>query len=369
MKTLYHRQLQTQIEAAFFKGRVIVLYGARTTGKTSLLQEIKHNFSGKALFLDCGQGTICKELTSASKEDLQEKIADNSLLILDDAHKVENIGLVLKLLGEQFPRVQVIAAGSLMLFDLANDRSLSLVGGKTRFYLYPLSIHELPPVGPGLEHSLIYGMSPAVAAQPEPQKKLAEMVNEDLYQAALVRSPVRNSQKLFELLQVLALHIGREFSFNDLGDELGIDKVTAARYVHLFEDAGIIFHISPFKRNLKEELSKLRKFYFYDLGIRNQLISNFNPPRLRPDMEQIWENFFICERLKYNRLRGSFAGTFFWRTYSGVSLDYLEEEEGRLMVFDCAWEKQRLHKPLAFTRAYPESSFYLINKKTFLQFL
>ena len=280
-----------------------------------------------------------------------------------------NIGLTLKFLREQFPRLQVIAAGSVLLFDLANDRNLSLVGGKTRFYLYPLSVHEIPAEKTKLEQCLVYGMTPSVITQPEPQIKLGEIVNEGLYQAALARTPVRNAEKLFELLQVLALHIGREFSFNDLGDELGIDKVTAARYVHLFEDAGIIFHISPFKRNLKEELSKLRKFYFYDLGIRNQLISNFNPPRLRLDMEQVWENFFICERLKHNRLRSSYAGTFFWRTYSGAALDYLEEEEGRLIVFECAWEEQRLHKPLAFTRAYPESSFYLVNKKSYLQYL
>ena len=220
-----------------------------------------------------------------------------------------------------------------------------------------------------LERRLRYGMYPGVIAADDPVETAVEIAGSYLYRDVLEYQSVKNPDVLRRLLQALALQVGNEVSYNELAGLLGIERTTVERYVALLEKAFIIFHLPPFSRNLRKELAKLRKVYFYDLGIRNALINNFNPLDLRNDSGALWENFFVSERMKFNQNRRRHVNTYFWRTYDRAELDYLEEEGGRLFGFECKWTATRWRPPGAFTAAYPESELQLVNRTNYLDFL
>jgi uncharacterized protein len=365
----YRRTLQPLVEAALFKGRIIILYGARQVGKTRLVTDIRDQYGGKSLYLGCRDKQVCSSLTNPTVESLFDLIDDYSLVVIDDGQQVPNIGITLKMLGDNFPQVQVIAAGSLRLFDLANDQDLVLTGGKTRFYLHPLSVSEFSEDEWPLEQSLIFGQYPGVVGSSDPGSVLQEIVSKDLYADVLEHEVIRGGDRLFGMLQALALRVGSEISYNKLGDALGLDKVTAARYVSLLEQANIIFHLRPFKRRQRKEINKLRKIYFYDLGVRNALIQNLNPLHLRRDVDELWENFFISERVKYNREQQRFTGAYFWRTYDGTGLDYIEEKRDQLTIFECSWQPRKWRKPASFLHTYPQSALHLVHRENYKDFL
>jgi len=365
----YRRALQPLIEAALFKGRMIILYGARQVGKTTLVEEVQAQYGGSSLYLDCRDHTLRDTLTAPTVESLDDLVGEHSLVVIDDGQLVPNIGITLKLLGDNFPQVQVIATGTLRLFDLANDQNLVLTGGKTRFYLHPLSVNEISGEVWPLERALIYGQYPGVVGSSDPQATLQEIVGRDLYADVLAHEVIRGGDRLYGMLQALALRMGSEISYNELGDALELDKVTAARYVSLLEQANIIFHLRPFKRRQRKEINKLRKIYFHDLGIRNGLIQNFNPLHLRRDVEELWENFFISERVKYNREQQRFTGAYFWRTYDGTGLDYIEEKSNHLTVFECSWMPRKWRTPASFMRTYPDSTLHLVHRENYKDFL
>lgn len=379
--TPIQRFIQPALESALFHGRPIVLYGARQTGKTTLLKTVLEGYSDTALYLDCSDSSVQQMMKERSKTGLASLVGSHTLVALDDAHLVRNIGLVLKQFGEDFKNVQVIAAGSVTLFDLSNDLNLPLTGGKTRFYLYPLAVGECslpqntPDMHAWLGKRLCYGMYPQVIEAHEPDAALARILESCLEPAALLPPTLqnlphaRNLVLLRSLLEVLALRIGSEVSYNELGETLGLDKITVGRYIALAEQAGILFHLPPFKRQLPRELGRLRKIYFYDLGLRNALLRHFNPLHLRSDVEALWENFFVAERFKYNRNRGKYGSGYFWRVYNGTSLDYLEEEGGHLTLFDCSWLAKKRHVPGSIVKAYPGSELHQITPLTFQGFL
>jgi uncharacterized protein len=375
------RFVQSAIEAVLIRGKAIMVYGARQTGKTTLLKSILESHPDKSLYLDCSDPGVQRILSERKKVELRALIGNHTLIAIDDAHLVRNIGLAIKQIGEDFHEAQVIAAGAVSLFDLSNDLKLPLTGGKTRFTLYPLMVGECSPppnpqdAYPWLGDRLRYGMYPSVMASAEPETILAGILTCCLEPAALLAPTLqnlprpRNLSMLRSLLEIVALRIGSEISFNELGSILGLDKITVGRYISLAEQAGILFHLPAFKRRMPKELGKLRKIYFYDLGLRNALLHNFSPLNLRMDVDSLWENFVISERLKLNRNRGKYAGGYFWRIYSGTRLDYIEEDGGRLTLYDCAWREKKRRIPASFARAYPGSQLYQVTPHNFQSYL
>ena len=341
----YPRDILPRIEASLFKGKVIVIYGARQVGKTTLVQHIRQRHASASLYLNCDEPDIRALLTEQTSTVLRRTIGNHSLVVIDEAQRVRNIGLTLKLLVDNFPDIQVIATGS-SSFELSNQVVEPLTGRKREFYLYPLSLNELLTQQSGvevrrlLEHYLRYGMYPGVVTTDEPGMLIREIADSYLYRDALEYQVVRNPALLRRLLQAVALQIGNEVSYNELARLLGINKNTVDRYVQLLE------------------------------RIRNALINNFNPMHLRLDAGALWENLCIVERIKTNRNRGRYASPYFWRTYDGAEIDYLEDFGGRLFGFECKWsEKKPWRTPSVFMQTYPDSTVHLVNPNTFLEIL
>jgi predicted AAA+ superfamily ATPase len=370
----YTRQIQTAIESSLFQGKVIVLYGARQVGKTTLVRAILQKYPDNSLYLNCDEPDIRSALTDKTSTQLRQLLGGKTLVALDEAQRVRNIGLTLKLLVDTFPDIQVIATGS-SSFELSNTITEPLTGRKIEFHLYPLALAELLSQETPLENRrlletrLRYGLYPGVVASADPARVIQEIAKSYLYRDVLEYQVVRNPDLLRRLLQALALQIGGEVSYNELASLLGVDKATVARYLSLLEQAYIVFQLPPFSRNLRKELGKLRKVYFYDLGVRNALINNFNPLELRQDVGALWENFVISERIKRNHNRRRWANTYFWRTYDGAELDYIEEEGGRLAGLECKWAAEKWRAPAAFVAAYPGSELALVNRYNYLEFL
>jgi uncharacterized protein len=368
------RAIQPAIQQALFKGKAVVLYGVRQVGKTTLIRAIQEGYADTALYLNCDEPDIRSALSDKTSTELKRLLGNKTLILIDEAQRVKNIGLTLKLLVDTAPELQVVATGS-SSFDLSNDISEPLTGRKIEFNLYPLAVSEwLAQLAPLeiqrlLPFYLRYGMYPGVHASNDPGETLAEISKSYLYKDVLEYQSVKNPDLLRRLLQALALQIGSEVSFNELGTLLGIDRETVMRYLGLLEQAFVIFHLPPFSRNLRKELGKMRKIYFYDLGVRNALINNFNSLELRQDVGALWENFFISERLKMVHNRRLRPNMYFWRTYDGQEIDYLEEEGGRLLGFECKWGADKWRVPAIFTETYPASQIHLANRANALDFL
>ena len=370
----YLRAIEPGIEAALFKGKAVVIYGARQVGKTTLVRDILAKYPERALYLNCDEPDIRVALADRTSTELRALIGRKTLVAIDEAQRVRNIGLTLKLLVDTFPDVQVIATGS-SSFELSNTISEPLTGRKVEFHLFPLSVAELLSQETPLESQrllelrLRFGTYPGVLAADDPASAILEIAQSYLYRDVLEYQTVRNPDQLRRLLQALALQVGSEVSYNELAQLVGLDKATVNRYVALLEQAYIIFHLPPFSRNLRKELAKLRKVYFCDLGVRNALINNFNPLEMRSDVGALWENFFINERTKLNHNRCRHVNTYFWRTYDGAEIDYLEEAGGQLVGFECKWAATGWRLPSAFTAAYPEASAHLVNRANYLDHL
>jgi predicted AAA+ superfamily ATPase len=371
---LYQRTIQNEIEKALFKGKVAVIYGARQVGKTTLVRMIQEKYSMESLYLNCDEPDIRSALSEKTSTELQRLLGLNTLIVIDEAQRVKNIGITLKLLVDNFPDIQVIATGS-SSFDLPNDISEPLTGRKIEFNLYPFSVGELISQSSPLEvqrlfeYYMRFGMYPGVISSDEPMSALREITNSYLYKDLLEYQTVKNPDLLRQLLQALALQVGSEVSYNELGALLRIDKITVARYISLLEKGYVIFHLPPYSRNLRKEIGRRRKIYFYDLGIRNALINNFNPMELRQDTGMLWENFFVSERLKSIHNQRCYPNMYFWRTYNGNEIDYLEEESGQLTGFECKWSAVKWRKPKLFLDNYPESQVHLVNRLNILDYL
>ncbi|MCE7938037.1 ATPase [bacterium] len=327
-----------------------------------------------ALYLNCDEPDIRTALSDRTSTELRALVGRNTLVAIDEAQRVRNIGLTLKLFVDNAPDVQVIATGS-SSFDLSNTITEPLTGRKVEFHLFPMAVLELSSretrleTMRRLERRLRYGTYPGVLTADDPAAAILEIAHSYLYRDVLEYQTVRNPDQLRRLLQALVLQIGGEVSYNELAQLIGLDRATIQRYVSLLEQAYIIFHLPPFSRNLRKELAKLRKIYFNDLGVRNAVINNFNPLELRSDAGALWENYFISERVKRNHNRRRHVNTYFWRTYDGAEIDLIEEAEGRLAGFECKWATTRWRVPGAFATAYPDATAQLVNRETYLDHL
>jgi len=368
------RTIQNTIRNNLFKGKVVIIYGARQVGKTTLVKEILKDYPKSSEYYNCDEIDIRQALTDKTSTELKTFFAGKELVILDEAQRVKNIGLTLKIIVDNFPNVQVIATGS-SSFDLSNEISEPLTGRKFEFYLYPFSLQELESVYSGLElkrlleRRIIYGMYPdIVLKEGDAEINLKTLVSSYTYKDILQYQNIKNPEVLEKLLQALALQVGNEVSYNEIAQLVGVDKNTVSNYIQLLEKAFIIFRLSPFSRNLRNELKKLRKIYFCDTGIRNALINNLNPLDLRQDVGALWENFMVSERVKRNNNLGISANIYFWRTTSGKEIDYIEDSGGILSGYEFKWQKDNFSKPKEFLTAYPESSITVVNRENYLDF-
>lgn len=375
--TYFDRIIEPLIKANLFKKSVIVIYGARQVGKTTLVQKIlKEEGRVDTRYLNCDEADIQKMLSEAGTSiALKQIIGDARLVVIDEAQRIRNIGIKLKLLIDNFPDTQVIATGS-SSFELSNDVKEPLTGRSTEFWLHPLSISEIYRKGNDLllnrelESLLVFGSYPSVVtAQSLDEKKIAlnKISNNYLYKDLLKFQSLKSSEIIRKLLEALALQVGSEVSYTELGQLIGVSKQTVQSYVDILEKVFIVFKLGPFSRNLRKELGKLRKIYFYDLGIRNSLINNYNPLSLRNDTGALWENFVIAEKKKQENFIGNRLSLYFWRTWDKQEIDLIEEKDGKLLARVIKWNKPKTRPPKAWSQAYPGSSWHAVTRDNFLK--
>ncbi len=375
---IIQRLQQKNIEKYLNQNRIIIIYGARQVGKTTLIQEIIKNFKGKSFYYNGDLQSIREFFNYKSAETLEQKLKDLDLIVIDEAQRIENIGLTLKILHERIPKLKIIATGS-SSFDLSNTIKEPLTGRKYEFILYPLSLNETvkfyDPVNLNdkIIQALRFGQYPEIFTtnnETEKQKKLEEITSSYLFRDLFEFQELKKFPLLEQLLQLLALQIGHEVSYQELAHKLGIDQTTVQKYIFLLESAFIIFRLPAFSRNIRKEITKSRKIYFYDLGIRNTLIQNWNPLNIRNDVGGLWENFCILERKKHLHYLSKFANHYFWRTYDQKEIDLIEESRGRLQAYEFKWGKGKKTKfPKIFQKNYPESKFEVITPENISELL
>ncbi len=368
------RILESVIRQRFFMGKAIVLIGPRQVGKTTLIKDIL-SAKGSFLFLDGDDSTVRVMLSTINTQQLKQLIGKHDMVFIDEAQRINNIGITVKIIVDQLSTVQVILSGS-SAFDLNHRITEPLTGRKWPFQLFPISWSELAHTRgllygvQDLENRLLYGMYPDVMNRVGEEKLvLKELTESYLYKDILSLTGIKKPEVLEKLLQALALQIGCEVSYHELANLLGVNSRTISDYIDLLEKVFVIFKLPSWSRNVRNELKKSRKIYFYDLGIRNTLINNFNPMHMRQDKGAIWENFLIVERLKKLAYAQSPVNTYFWRTTQQQEVDYVEEKDGRLYAFEFKWNehtKAKLSK--TFTSHY-EAEFQVIHKENFMNFI
>ena len=372
----YSRIIYKKILENLGKKPILVLYGARQVGKTTLIKDLLKNFN-KTLYL---QGDDPKEallLEHRSASELSELVSGYEMVAIDEAQRVKDIGVTLKLIADNVKDVKVIASGS-SSFELANKLSEPLTGRNRKFYLYPLSIRELSDaygkltITKELETYLTFGMYPKIVAAESREDKavlIKELAGDYLFKDVFMFGDIRNSFAFENLIKLLALRIGSEISYSELAKEVGISRETVLNYVTLLEQAFIIFRLTPLYTNKTKEINKSHKIYFYDIGIRNALINNTDPLDVRPDKGAIFENFFIAEKIKEREYAGRTSEVHFWKSRSGGEVDFVEVINGKFDAYECKW-KETCHAPKAWALSYPEASFKSVNLSTVVdQFL
>lgn len=370
------RILYERITQRLFRGKAIIILGPRQVGKTTLVKKIMNELGESYIYLNGDEPDVPGLLENKNSLSLRNIIGKKRLLVIDEAQRVKNIGLIVKLLIDNYPDIQVIVTGSSSL-ELANETQEPLTGRKYEYNLFPLSYQELEShegileTRRQLEHRLIYGFYPEIITSPGEEEELLKLITGSyLYKDVFALQNIRRPELFQRILQALALQIGNEVSYHELGQLVGADNQTVERYIDLLEKSFVIFRLGAFSRNLRNELKRSRKIYFWDNGIRNALISNFNSLHLRQDTGALWENFLICERLKVNHYLNKSVNTYFWRTRTQQEIDYIEERGGSLSAYEMKWNpKKRKKIPLSFTNAYPNSEAWIINLDNFRDFV
>lgn len=373
-----NRDLEPVIQRTLYQGKVIIIYGPRQVGKTTLVKKIISN-ERDARYLLCEIPEVNQILASQSLPQILALFEHAPLVVLDEAQSVSNIGRVLKLLVDTHPEVQIIATGS-SSFELSNHIIEPLTGRKYEYILYPLSAHEIQKAEGNLryqqkqEYLLRYGNYPAIhnAQSPETSESIliSDIATSYLFKDILAHQNIRNSEILLRLLQMLALQIGSEISFTEIASSLGIEQTTVQRYINLLEKIFVIYRIMPFSRNLRKELNKKRKIFFYDLGIRNALINNFNPLSLRQDVGALWENYCFTERRKALANAQVLANHYFWRTWDKKEIDLIEERGGFLAGYEIKYAntKKKTKPPAVWLDTYPNATFDVVTPDSSLAF-
>jgi uncharacterized protein len=373
---MIQREIYQAIKAKLTDPKVIILFGPRQSGKSTILGLLKSDFLQPILWWNGDETDIRIILEKPTSTLLKALIGKNKTLVIDEAQRIENIGLVLKLIHDNIPEVKVIATGS-SAFELANKINEPLTGRKWEFNLYPISYGEmvaktsLMEENRLLKHRLVYGYYPEIVTNAgEEQQLLKQLANSYLYKDIFTWERIQKPDKLEKLVQALAFQMAQQINYYEIGQICGLNAETVERYINLLEKAFVVFRLSSYNRNLRNELKKGFKIYFYDNGLRNAVINQFNPVELRNDTGQLWENWFISERIKYLNNNQINKNRYFWRTTAQQEVDYIEEGDGTIAAFECKWNIKAKGKiSRAFTNGYPEAEVQMVYPENAMDFL
>lgn len=373
---MINRIVISQITEKIDDNKAILILGPRQCGKTTLVKEIVSKLSADHIWWNGDEADLRIQLSNPTSSQLRQMIGKSRLLVIDEAQRIENIGICIKLITDELSDVKVIATGS-SSFELANRINEPLTGRKWEFTLLPFSFEEmvkhkdLTDEKRLLEQRLIYGYYPDVVNNPSKEREiLKELSDSYLYKDILIWEKIKKAERMERLVQALAFQIGNQVSYHELGQQCGLDNQTVERYIHFLEKAFIVFRLGSLSRNLRNELKKNRKIYFFDNGLRNALINNFNPLSLRQDAGALWENYLMSERFKYHAFHRIFVNRYFWRTHAQQEIDYVEEQGGALQAFEFKWNPAKRTKfPSAFLHAYPVSHTGVVSPENYVDFL
>ena len=368
------RNLSSTLTNNLYKGKVLLVFGARRVGKTHLVKKIAEDQGG--IYYNCELPRL-KEIFSVLNTDaIEELIGNKKLVVLDEAQAIKDIGLKIKIIHDTYPDIQIIATGS-SAFELRNSTSEPLTGRSRLYNLFPLSFREVvdhtnfAEAYGMLEKMMRYGLYPEVFLKSgsEQQEEIINIASSYLYKDILTYGQLKRPEILNEILKLLAFQIGSEISLNEISNKTNTNVHTVKRYLELLEQTFVITSLNSFSRNLRNELGKSKKYYFIDPGIRNALINNFNVFSMRNDIGPLWENFCVLERMKKNEYERRFVNAYFWRTYDQKEIDYIEEIDGKLYAFEFKWNETKGKAPKQFMEAYPGSEFKVISKSNFTEFI
>ncbi len=370
---MYKRYLQNKILKRTNPKKAIIVIGARQVGKTTLIKTLLKDKN--YLFLDGDNPSIRELLNNPNTEEIKTIIANHKTLFIDEAQRINNIGITIKIIIDQIKDVQVFVSGS-SAFYLQNSLNETLTGRKWEYTLFPITWEEyqnkhsyLESIQQ-LENRILYGFYPEVLNNNGDEKAiLKQLVNSYLYKDILIFSGIRKPDVLEKLLKALAFQIGNEVSYNELSQIVGIDKTTISKYIQILEQNHIIFRLPAYSKNLRNEIKRNQKIYFYDTGVRNTIINNFTPLSMRTDKGALWENFLLAERLKQNIYKETYTDMHFWRTKQQQEVDLVEINNGKITGFEIKWEaKKQIKLPLTFTKTYNAKS-KIIDKNNFIDFV
>jgi len=371
------RLITEDIKNKLTSRKAIIIYGPRQVGKTTLIKKIKEDNKDKILFVSGEDRFIREWLSSQSIEILKKNLEGYKMLIIDEAQYVNKIGLNIKLIIDHIKDIKIIATGS-SSFELANQVGEPLVGRKWQYELFPIAQIELKKyedfstTKQNLHERLIYGSYPEIITTKDMlQKKelLNSIVDNYLYKDLLLINEIRKSEKLIDLLKLLAFQIGKEVSISELASNLNINFATAERYLDLLSKVFVIIRVDGFSRNLRKEVTKNSRYYFYDNGIRNAIINNFNDINTRDDIGLLWENYIVVERMKKRKYMNIFANQYFWRTYDKKEIDLVEERDGKLFGYEIKWGNKDIKPPKDWLEKYDNSEYNIINRENYLDFI
>lgn len=373
---MIERLIKEQINKRLYRGKAIIVVGPRQVGKTTLLKMLTADTNKNVLIWNCDEPDVRKKLNEPTSTELGAETANADLILIDEAQRVQNIGITLKLLIDNYPEKQVVVTGSSAI-ELSNSINEPLTGRKYEYVMFPFSTEELiKEFGATeelrmLERRLIYGSYPEVVNHPgEERETLTNLVSSYLYKDIFSFQDVRKPEIIEQLLQALALQVGSEVSFNELGRLLGLTSITVQRYIDLLEKSYVLFHLRSFSRNVRSELKKSRKIYFYDNGVRNAMIGDYKPLDLRTDTGALWENYIVSERMKHNSYNAYYGKSYFWRTQQQQEVDYIEDYDGVLHTYEFKWsttKQPRLTE--TFAKNYPDHTFAVVSPDNYQDFV
>lgn len=370
------RFLETVIQKKIGDAKAIIVTGPRQSGKSTLMQQCQPKFKKPVTWWNGDETDYRTMLENATSTKLRSLIGNSKTIIIDEAQRIHNIGLTMKLITDNTKSVKLIATGS-SSFDLANKINEPLTGRKWEYQLYPFSFGEMVNHSSLIEEKrlltqrLIYGYYPDVVNNPGDEQALLKQLSDSyLYKDILTWERIQKPAQLEKLVQALAFQMAQMISYNELGQLCGLNSETVEKYINLLEKAFIVYRLPALSRNPRNELKKSFKIFFYDNGLRNAVINQFNPTNLRQDIGQLWENWFITERLKFNTYRGKFVSRFFWRTLAQQEVDYVEETGGRLTAFECKWSpKAKGGISKAFTNTYEQAETHVVHRDNMENYL
>jgi len=374
---IVERKVQNLIRDKLSPGKVLVLLGARRVGKTFLLKQLIANTTENYIFWNGEDFAIHEILKRRSVQNYKNLIGNATLLIIDEAQKIPEAGLILKLIVDSFENLKIIVTGS-SAFDITNLTGEPLTGRKIEINIFPVAENEFHKIEKpeqrkdNLMHRMIFGNMPELIKlnnRTDKEEYLRTLINSYLLKDVLVFENLRNSSKLFNILKLVAFQVGSEVSVQELGRQLAMSKNTIEKYLDILSKVFVIYKLTGFSRNLRKEIVKNSKWYFYDNGIRNAIAADFNQIENRADIGILWENYMMSERIKYQSYNGIITNRYFWRTYDKQEIDLIEEREGKLFAYEFKWNKNKETAPAAWRAAYPESTFKTITKDNYFNWV